>query len=418
MYTIYSSLSTDEPIMMLDQQIGPDKDDSNTPYIDGAEFQRELLELDNQGYKCIKIYINSPGGNVLSGWNICNAICNSKTPVDTYNIGLAASMAAVIFMAGRKRIMTDYSSMMVHAPFGGTDNQMLAAMREGCIKLLSAKCSIDEKEVSYLVDRETWMYPAECLAKGFCTEIQYTADANVKRMPKVNAMAMWKEAKAIQANIFPNSNNNSFMDTPNFRANGLSSISSYLGLNVEAAENSVLSEVKARITSAINAKEDAESQLAKMKKVLDKQKADYDEMLDKYNQAQAAIAGFKQKETEAQAKVATDAKAAADALIIEQEKVRKIEAKATIEKYVPTGRIVAEVVDMFVEQAMKTSIPEVVALIEKIPLNKSAASATSVNTTSAAARDTTVDPSKVAANAMTYQAEIQARILSERKKSA
>ena len=65
----------------------------------------QLLYLDHSdSKKDISLYINSPGGVVMDGYNIYNAILRSKTPVDTYNVGIAASIAGVIFMAGRKDI--------------------------------------------------------------------------------------------------------------------------------------------------------------------------------------------------------------------------------------------------------------------------------------------------------------------------
>lgn len=408
-YAIPSSLSTDEPILMIDQPIGFDKEEPMSPYVDGAEFARELLDLDTQGFKCIKIYINSPGGNVVEGWNICNAISKTKTPVDTYNIGLCASMAAVIFMTGRKRIMADYASMMVHAPFGSDDNKMLAAMREGCISILSSKCNITKDEVAKLVDRETWLYPAECLEKGFCTEIEYTSVANQKRMPKATAlMAVWKESKLIQANIFKT---DYMANEVTSKVVGTSLVAAFLDLNVDSTEQAVLTEVKSRINTLIIAKGKVDDELAAMKKSLDKSKADYEEMSDKYNKMCK-----EKKDVEDKAK--KDAEDAAAKAKTDAEDKVKAEATALLAPHILSGRIKSESKEKYIAMAVATSVADVKDLIEALPLSKAAAA--SAATASAAAATgagagSTVDPNEVPANAMNYMARIQANTIAKAK---
>ena len=87
--------------MLINKHIGYDQEEG--PGIDGAIFQQELLQLDNLGKKRIQVWINSPGGLVSDGYSIYTSILKSKTPVDTYAFGSVASIAAVIFQAGRRR---------------------------------------------------------------------------------------------------------------------------------------------------------------------------------------------------------------------------------------------------------------------------------------------------------------------------
>ena len=61
-------LSADEPIMLINKHIGFDEKDG--PGIDGSLFQEELLRIDAMGKKRIQIWINSPGGKVMDGYNI------------------------------------------------------------------------------------------------------------------------------------------------------------------------------------------------------------------------------------------------------------------------------------------------------------------------------------------------------------
>lgn len=411
MYAVYSSLDTDEAIMLLNQPIGPDAENPNAAYIDGPEFERELFDLDQRGYKAIQIHINCPGGNVVQGFSMCNAVNRTKTPVDTYNVGIAASMAAVLFMTGRKRVMADYSSMMVHAPFGGTDNKMLSALRDGCVKILAGKCTgLTEEEVGALVDKETWLSPAECLAKGFATEIHYTSEANIKRMPKVTAMAMWKEAELIQSNFLKNTN---MSDVNNATSKSdLSMIASFLGLNVEASMNSVFSELKTRISTLQMAKSEVEDEVKSMKKQLAKMKADADEFEDKLKAKEKEVADAKAVVVDmvAAAKIETEKKDkeikdAADAS-------KKVKATAEITAYATAGRIKTEAVAAYVDLAMKTSVEEVKAAIELTPLNKAATStATRVETNQqSSVTDTAIDPHEIPANAMEFMAKVKAGV--------
>lgn len=67
----------------------------------------------------ITIYINSPGGDVLSGMAVVDLIKMIPTPVKTICAGIAASMGAVIFLAGDKREMMPNSRLMIHDPSTG-----------------------------------------------------------------------------------------------------------------------------------------------------------------------------------------------------------------------------------------------------------------------------------------------------------
>lgn len=62
----------------------------------------------------VNIFITSPGGSVFSGMAIANAIRASKAKVNTIIAGLAASIAAVIWFAGKERYTLPYSLLMIH----------------------------------------------------------------------------------------------------------------------------------------------------------------------------------------------------------------------------------------------------------------------------------------------------------------
>lgn len=70
----------------------------------------------------ITLYINSPGGEVVSGLAVYDYIELMKAPVRTVCIGTAASMGAILFLAGKKREMLSHTRLMIHDPaYGGGD---------------------------------------------------------------------------------------------------------------------------------------------------------------------------------------------------------------------------------------------------------------------------------------------------------
>lgn len=66
--------------------------------------------------KEITLYINSPGGDVQSGLAVYDLLTLIKTPIKTVCIGTAASMGALLFLAGDKRAMFPHSKVMIHDP--------------------------------------------------------------------------------------------------------------------------------------------------------------------------------------------------------------------------------------------------------------------------------------------------------------
>jgi ATP-dependent Clp protease protease subunit len=197
-YTI--DLNVAEPIMLIDRHIGFDSHQGG-PGIMGDLFQKELMTLDGMGKKRIQVWINSEGGVVQDGWNIYNAILRTQTKVDTYCIGMAASIAGVIFQAGRKRIMNDYGILMYHNPFGG-DGKALDAIRESLVTMISQRSSMNSFDVGKMMNRTTWISADEAFSLGLCDEIEHSVEMNTKRKVVTNteARSYWRETnKAINA---------------------------------------------------------------------------------------------------------------------------------------------------------------------------------------------------------------------------
>ncbi len=82
-----------------------------------AEFIQGIIALNRlDSSKPIKVLIMSHGGSVIHGMAMYDAICTSQAPVETYCIGTAYSMGAILFVAGAKRYILEHSKVMLHEP--------------------------------------------------------------------------------------------------------------------------------------------------------------------------------------------------------------------------------------------------------------------------------------------------------------
>jgi ATP-dependent protease ClpP protease subunit len=72
--------------------------------------------------KLIRVLINSEGGSVLHGMTVYSVIQNATVPTECVIEGMAASMASIVWAAGRKSLMRDYSILMIHNPFLPAEN--------------------------------------------------------------------------------------------------------------------------------------------------------------------------------------------------------------------------------------------------------------------------------------------------------
>jgi len=326
-YTI--DVESDEPIMLINKHIGFDAVEGQG--IDGSLFQEELLRLDTLGKKRIQVWISSEGGIVMDGYKIYNAILKSKTKVDTYNVGISASIAAVIFQAGRKRIMADYSLLMYHNPYGGQSSE-LSKMRGSLAIMIAERTGTSVDAVLKMMDRTTWIGAAESLASGFCDEIEYTNENNVKHG---NARAMWDAGQLI-VNSISKPNNTLKMNK----------VANKLGLNPEANEDAIIAE----ITSIVNKNGDMEGKMKKME-------AEYKAAQDKCNELQDKMDKMKEEIKDAEDK---KAKAEMDS--------KEEKAKNLIDTFVKAGKIKLEASAKWVEKAA-ADFDGVKNLLEELPSN-------------------------------------------------
>ena len=131
--------------------------------------------------KTITVNINSPGGSVFDALAIYNALRAHGSEITVKVMGVAASAASLVAMAGNKIIMPENTFMMIHNPWaftaGNADElrdfaDTLDTIGSALVKTYVARTGLDEAEVKELLAAETWLTAEEAVAKGFATEIE------------------------------------------------------------------------------------------------------------------------------------------------------------------------------------------------------------------------------------------------------
>lgn len=210
-----------------------DPENPGDEYVSGPAFARELLQLDGAGKKRIQVWINSVGGYVMDAMCIYNAILKTKTKVDTYNVGIAASSSAVLFQAGRTRYMADYAKLMYHAPYGGNGGDELKSFADALVTMVASRSGKPEDDIRGMMTKDTWIGADEALASGLCDKIESSSDHNRPRMTSSDAMACWKAAAEVLNKSLPQ--NKIDMKKVNAR----------LKLNPDASEDAALEAIEA-----------------------------------------------------------------------------------------------------------------------------------------------------------------------------
>ena len=145
--------------------------------VSSYNLSRQIVSLD---VDTINVHVNSYGGEVSEGLAIYNSLKQHKAKVKTYCDGFACSIASVIFMSGDERIMSNASMLMIHNPWTFTEGNAqelrktaedLDKMSQASVNAYMEKVSIEEAEVKQLLDKETWLLPAEALEYGFATTV-------------------------------------------------------------------------------------------------------------------------------------------------------------------------------------------------------------------------------------------------------
>ncbi len=146
-------------------------------------IQAQLLYLDSvDPGKDISIYINSPGGSVTAGLGIYDTMQFISSDVATLCTGMAASMAAVLLVAGKegKRSALKHSRVMIHQPLGGVQGQAsdieieareIQKFKKELYTIISEHAHQPFDKVWNDSDRNYWMTSEEAKEYGMIDEV-------------------------------------------------------------------------------------------------------------------------------------------------------------------------------------------------------------------------------------------------------
>lgn len=150
------------------------------------DFREQLDKV--EGDELI-VEIDSPGGDVFAGNAMYHMLRASGKKVTTRVLGVAASAASVVAMAGDVREMPENSFMMVHNPWGvaiGNAEEMretadvLDKIGGSLVKVYAKHTGKSEDEIKPMLAKDTWLTADECLEMGFATKITDKVEAQAK----------------------------------------------------------------------------------------------------------------------------------------------------------------------------------------------------------------------------------------------
>lgn len=146
-------------------------------------IQAQLLYLDSADPgKDISIYLNSPGGSVYAGLGIYDTMQFISSDVATICTGMAASMAAVLLVAGAngKRSALKHSRVMIHQPMGGAQGQAsdieitareIQKLKKELYTIIAEHSGNPFDRIEKDSDRDYWMTAEEAKAYGMIDEV-------------------------------------------------------------------------------------------------------------------------------------------------------------------------------------------------------------------------------------------------------
>ena len=189
-YDIYSRLLKDRIIFL-----GTAIDDG---VANSIIAQLLFLQMED-GKKDISIYINSPGGSVTAGLAIFDTMQFLTCDVNTYCIGMAASMGAVLLAAGTKgkRYALPNSDIMIHQVSGGAQGtasdvertvEYMYKLKKRLIRILAESTGKPEEQVKNDSDRDYYMTASEAKEYGLVdVVVSSRKDIKIETAPEAGA---------------------------------------------------------------------------------------------------------------------------------------------------------------------------------------------------------------------------------------
>ena len=146
-------------------------------------IQAQLLYLDSvDSERDINIYLNTQGGSVYAGLGIYHTVQFNGSRVATICTGMAASMGAVLLVAGEKgmRAALPHSRVMIHQPLGGIQGQAsdieitareILKLKDELYQIISDHSGQTMDKIRQDADRDYWMKAQEALEYGMIDKV-------------------------------------------------------------------------------------------------------------------------------------------------------------------------------------------------------------------------------------------------------
>jgi ATP-dependent Clp protease protease subunit len=137
----------------------------------------QMLYLDSLSQDPINIYINTPGGSVLSGLAIYDVSKLIKSPIKTVGFGQVCSMGVILLLMGSKRLATKNTRIMLHQVSGGlygTSSDLessyneLNVLKKAVYDIILQNTSLTNLDELFRADR--WFGVEECIKNGILTD--------------------------------------------------------------------------------------------------------------------------------------------------------------------------------------------------------------------------------------------------------
>jgi ATP-dependent Clp endopeptidase proteolytic subunit ClpP len=214
----------------------------------------QLEQLNGQGYDEIELHIHSEGGDVINGFFLYNKIKESQTPVDVYIDGMAASMASIVMLAGRKIYMSENAFLMLHSPKGsvyGTANEIAQAfkplkeMERIFINYYSAKTGKTPADVSKYLEGDNWFSAQQAKQEGLIDDIVgniYVSPSGADDTQGLRPAEMYARYTALANDVKTNSLNKKSMDNATLISN-----LNLTGITAESTDEQVISAIRAKM---------------------------------------------------------------------------------------------------------------------------------------------------------------------------
>lgn len=146
-------------------------------------IQAQLLYLDSvDNDRDINIYLNTPGGSVYAGLGIYDTMQFVASRVSTICTGIAASMGAILLVAGEKgmRAALPHSRVMIHQPLGGIQGQAsdieitakeILKLKDELYQIIADHSGQSMEKIRQDADRDFWMTADEALNYGMIDKV-------------------------------------------------------------------------------------------------------------------------------------------------------------------------------------------------------------------------------------------------------